>query len=664
MPVCEVWKAKQVIVMKRSMATGYAGIDNPLFFKQNTQMLLGDAKATVSSLYSALMAAGMAGKPSSYGSTAITTSSATSTSTTSSTSDSYQNEEKVNPATLTRSVGVVKEVLEGEKRVAVTPHTVRDFHQLGFKVVVESGAGALAGFTDEAYKKAGAAVVTSAKAWESVDVVLKVRKPEVSEVVQLSTRRPQLLVSFIQPAQNKELLQALASQSKELTVLAMDCVPRISRAQKLDALSSQAGLAGHRAVLEAAHRFPRFLQGTISAAGKFPPAKVLIIGCGVAGLAAIGTAKGLGCIVRAFDTRPVCREQVESMGGEYLEVQLQEDGTGTGGYAKVMSPEFIAAEMQLFAQQAREVDVIITTANIPGVRAPILVKATAVRLMRPGSVVVDLAAENGGNCELTKSGEVVVDKESGVSIVGLTDLNSRMAEQSSALYSNNLKHLLAEMGGQGWKIDLSNDIVGPATVVTNGQIRWKPQQPAPPAPAPASNSQSTPGPTPASSTPSVGVKESDSLLSKRGSVDHAVHITKEMVQDSGHGAFGHSSGEAEEPMNWGYFALEVAAIIAVFAFLGLSTPPSFHPHLLSFVLACVIGYCVIWAVNPALHTPLMSVTNAISGIIVVGSMLELGGPRITDPEVWLSLLGIAFASINVAGGFIVTGKMLAMFRKA
>ena len=294
------------------------------------QMLLGDAKNTVASLYSSLVAAGIGGTTKGYGSTA-TTSSPTSTS---SADSSYQAEEKWS-GVATRTIGVVREIADGEKRVAVTPSLVRDLQRLGFNVHVESGAGAAAGFTDEAYKKHQASIVSTKAAWEAVDVVLKVRKAELSEVSQLSTRRPQLLVSFVTPAQSKELLWALCKHSKELTVLAMDCVPRISRAQKLDALSSQAGLAGHRAVIEAANRFPRFLQGTISAAGKFPPAKVLIIGCGVAGLAAIGTAKGLGAIVRAFDTRPVCREQVESMGGEYLEVQIQEDGTGVGGYAKV-----------------------------------------------------------------------------------------------------------------------------------------------------------------------------------------------------------------------------------------------------------------------------------------------------------------------------------------
>ena len=296
-------------------------------------MLLGDAKNTVSALYSSLVAAGMGGTSKGYGSTA---SASSPTSTSSATEGTYQAEEKWS-GVATRTIGVVREIADGEKRVAVTPSLVREFLRLGFNVHVESGAGAAAGFTDEVYRKQQASIVTTKAAWEGVDVVLKIRKPEVSEVSQLSTRRPQLLVSFIHPAQSKELMAACCKHSKELTVLAMDCVPRISRAQKLDALSSQAGLAGHRAVIEAANRFPRFMQGTISAAGKFPPAKVLIIGCGVAGLAAIGTAKGLGCIVRAFDTRPVCREQVESMGGEYLEVQIQEDGTGVGGYAKVSS---------------------------------------------------------------------------------------------------------------------------------------------------------------------------------------------------------------------------------------------------------------------------------------------------------------------------------------
>ena len=305
-------------------------------------MLLGDAKNTVSSLYSSLLAAGIGGTQKGYGSTAVTSSSP---STTHSADSNYQSEEKWSTVTATRTIGVVREIADGEKRVAITPQLVKEFLRLGFNVHVESGAGLAAGFTDESYKKHHASIVTTKAAWESVDVVLKIRKPELSEVAQLSNRRPQLLVSFISPAQHKDLLWAFCKQSKELTVLAMDCVPRISRAQKLDALSSQAGLAGHRAVLEAANFFPRFLQGTISAAGKFPPAKVLIIGCGVAGLAAIGTAKGLGCIVRAFDTRPVCREQVESMGGEYLEVQIAEDGTGVGGYAKVShyQPSFYLA---------------------------------------------------------------------------------------------------------------------------------------------------------------------------------------------------------------------------------------------------------------------------------------------------------------------------------
>ena len=336
-----------------------------------------------------------------------------------------------------------------------------------------------------------------------------------------------------------------------------------------------------------------------------------------------------------------------------------------------MTPEFIAAEMELFAQQAREVDICITTANIPGVKAPVLFKASAVRQMRSGSVVVDLAAENGGNCELTRAGEAYVDEKSGVTIIGYTDLTSRMAEQSSVLYGNNLKHLLTEMGGENFTIDLANDIVGPATVVTNGTVRWKPPQPpaaAPTSAAPATSSANAAHVTPAStsngSKASSGTKESDRLLSSTAPQHHSVHITKEVAQTSGHGAPGHNSGVSASGDSWTQFAVQVAVIVAVFMLLGVTTPPSFHPHLLSFVLACVIGYSVIWAVNPALHTPLMSVTNAISGIIIVGSMLELGGGEgLGSAEVWLSLLGIMFSAINIVGGFLVTGKMLAMFSK-
>ena len=314
-------------------------------------------------------------------------------------------------------------------------------------------------------------------------------------------------------------------------------------------------------------------------------------------------------------------------------------------------------------------DICITTANIPGVKAPILFKTSAVRQMRSGSVVVDLAAENGGNCELTRPGECYLDDKSGVTIIGYTDLPSRMAEQSSVLYGNNLKHLLAEMGGENFTIDLSNDVVGPATVVTSGQVRWKSPQPpaaAPTTAAPATSSSTAATVTPASSASNgSGSKETDRLLqSASRSSEHSIHITKEVVQSSGHGAPGHSSGEQDEPESWWSFGVQVAVVVAVFMLLGISTPPSFHPHLLSFVLACVIGYSVIWAVNPALHTPLMSVTNAISGIIIVGSMLELGGgAHWTDSEVWISLLGIAFSSVNIVGGFLVTGKMLAMFTK-
>ncbi|MBF1999304.1 MAG: Re/Si-specific NAD(P)(+) transhydrogenase subunit alpha [Synechococcales cyanobacterium M58_A2018_015] len=515
-------------------------------------------------------------------------------------------------------VGVPKEIYPGECRVAVTPDTAKTLQKLGFHVLVESGAGAAANFSDEAYRAAGCEIIADpAMLWQRASVLLKVRSPgfhpqlNCHEAEWLSDGKT--LISFIYPAQNPELLERLAAG--KATVLAMDAVPRISRAQKMDALSSMANIAGYRAVIEAAHQFGRFFTGQITAAGKVPPAKVLVIGAGVAGLAAIGTARGLGAIVRAFDTRLVVKEQVESLGAEFLELDFAEDGSGEGGYAKVMSEEFIRAEMELFAQQAKEVDIIITTALIPGKKAPVLITEEMVSSMKDGSVIVDMAAEQGGNCEVTRPGEIYCYK--GVTIIGLTDLPSRMAAQSSQLYSNNLCHLLSDMGGaQNFHVDLEDEVVRGALVLHHGQMTYPPPQltvptaPKSPAPEPAPASEPTPASQPQRSA---------------------------------------------KPLLWPL--LLGAMLIGI----GINAPASFLSHFTVFVLACFVGWQVIWNVKPALHTPLMSVTNAISGIIIIGGMLQISGTLSTTTL--LGAIAILIGTINIAGGFLVTQRMLNMFQK-
>ncbi len=521
-------------------------------------------------------------------------------------------------------IGIPKEVHLGEHRVAATPGTAKRLQKLGFEVLVESWAGQAAGYTDERYREAGCEIVPSTTdLWSRAQLILKVRPPE--DHPQVGVHETQLLkegatlISFIWPAQNPALLEKLAA--RKATVLAMDQVPRITRAQKLDALSSMANIAGYRAVIEAANHFPRFFTGQITAAGKVPPAKVLIIGAGVAGLAAIGAAKSLGAIVRAFDTRPVVKEQVQSMGAEFLEVLMAEDGSGEGGYAKEVSKEFIEKEMALFAAQAKEVDIIITTALIPGKPAPRLITREMVESMNAGAVIVDMAAEQGGNCELTKPGQII--KHGEVTLIGLTDLPSRMANQSSQLYSNNLINLLEDMGGgTAFKVDPSDEVVRGCLVLNNGEMCWPPPKPA----APRHQARPSAAAVPVVKTPATAVKP-------------------------GHGAAKKSSG-------W----LGLAAAALALAGVGLVAPPSFLEHLTVFVLAVFVGYQVIWNVTPALHTPLMSVTNAVSGIIILGGLVQLQGP----PTSVTSLLGLGavfLATINIAGGFLVTQRMLKMFRK-
>jgi len=520
-------------------------------------------------------------------------------------------------------VGIAKEAFPGERRVAATPDSVTKLQSLGFTVVVESGAGLAAGFADDAYVAAGARVggSSSSDAWDA-DVLVKVRPPATDEVDRL--KAGQVLISYLYPAQNSALVERL--QARGVSVVAMDQVPRTTRAQKVDALSSTGNLSGYRAVLEAAHVLQRPMGGQTTAAGKILPCKVLIIGAGVAGLAAIGAARALGAIVRAFDTRPVVKEQVASMGAEFLQVELDEDGSGQGGYAKEMSPAFIAAEMALFAEQAKDVDVIITTALIPGKRAPILITADMVRSMKRGSVVVDLAAEQQGNCELTSPGEaVVVD---GVTIIGYTDMPSRLALQASTLYAQNIVHLLDEMGGAAkFGLDETNDIVRPMTVLKGGVK-------LPPFSAQGGAQASAHGRAP-SSAPSSAPPPAPTRAPHR-----APH------------------GAPQGDTSWTVVGMVGVALFVI----GFFAPQNFLTHLTVFVLACVIGYQVVWSVTPALHTPLMSVTNAISGIIVVGGMLQIGGGLESAASI-IGAIAIFLAALNISGGFLVTHRMLKMFRR-
>jgi len=531
------------------------------------------------------------------------------------------------------TIGIPKETYVGEKRVASVPEVIEKLIKLGFAVTVESGAGDAANFADDTYQAAGARIVADAASlWSGADIIFKVRAPSLDEVALM--KQGSTLVSFIWPAQNPELMQQLAAQ--QVTVLAIDALPRmLSRAQKMDALTSQAGVAGYRAVIEAANAFGRFFNGQITAAGKVPPAKVFIAGAGVAGLAAIGTAAGLGAIVRANDTRAEVADQVVSLGGEFVKVDYAEEGSGGGGYAKVMSEGFQQAQREMYAKQAREVDIIITTALIPGKPAPKLITAEMVQSMKPGSVIVDMAAEQGGNCELTKPGKVVV--KHGVTIVGYTDLVSRLAKQSSTLYATNLFRLAEELcktqkvkGDGTIDVNMEDDAIRGLTVIKEGAITW----PAPPPKLPAV----------AAAKPAAPVAA----------------------------AKGHGHG-ASAPMAGSTLSLMFGLGALLFVLIGAYAPTAFIGHFTVFVLACFVGYMVVWNVTPALHTPLMSVTNAISSIIAIGALVQIAPPLDAvagmaegRPTTWilaLAAVALVLTSINMFGGFAVTRRMLAMFRK-
>lgn len=507
-------------------------------------------------------------------------------------------------------IGVPRELLDGETRVAATPKTVEQIKKLGFEVLIEKDAGYKASFEDNAFAQAGATIGDAKAVWNA-DIILKVNAPTEQEIVHI--KEGATLISFIWPAQNPDLMEKLSA--KKINVLAMDAVPRISRAQALDALSSMANIAGYRAVVEAAHEFGSFFTGQITAAGKVPPAKVLVIGAGVAGLAAIGAANSLGAIVRAFDSRPEVKEQVESMGASFLELDFKEEGGSGDGYAKVMSEEFNRRALALYAEQAKEVDIIITTALIPGKPAPRLITKEMVESMKPGSVIVDLAAATGGNCELSEAGKVVVT-ENQVKIIGYTDLPGRLPTQSSQLYGTNLVNLLKllckEKDGN-IHIDFDDVVLRGVTVIREGEVTW----PAPPIQVSAQPQQK------AAAQPAEKKEEKP----------------------------------ADPRIKYGLLALGVIA----FLWLAAIAPAAFLSHFTVFVLSCVVGYYVVWNVSHALHTPLMAVTNAISGIIIVGALLQIaqGGFFISI----LAFIAILVASINIFGGFKVTQRMLAMFRK-
>jgi NAD(P) transhydrogenase subunit alpha len=515
-------------------------------------------------------------------------------------------------------VGVPSEIFPNELRVAATPKTVKRLQKQGFEVHIQRNAGAKANFSDKDFEDAGAKLVnTAAEIYGQSDIVLKVKEPSLEEVAMM--REGLVMLSYLWPAQNQELLQKLAD--KKVNAIAMDAIPRISRAQKMDVLSSMANIAGYRAVIEGSYHFGRFLNGQITAAGKVEPAKVLVIGAGVAGLAAIGAANSLGAIVRAFDTRKEVAEQIESMGAQFLTVEIEEDGATASGYSKEMSKEFIDAEMALFDEQAKEVDIIITTAQIPGKPAPKLILDYHIAHMKPGSVIVDLAASSGGNCVLTKNGEVFTT-ENGVTIVG--KLN-QLPNQASQLYGNNLCHLLDDMGkAEKFNINMEDAVVSRAMVTYNGKINW------PPAPLPVS---------PQKNNANTNVVTAEDIKAKEQK-----HAKK------------HATG----------MVVKLLIISAFLGILGLFAPAEFMRHFTVFVLSVFVGWQVIWNVSHSLHTPLMAVTNAISGIIVVGGLVQLGSmvdPMGNLPITILASIAILVASINIVGGFVVTRRMLKMFKK-
>ena len=524
----------------------------------------------------------------------------------------------------TLKIGTPKEISEGEARVAMTPESASALQKLGHECLIEAGAGLAAGFSDEAYKAAGVEVVkTAAALWKGADIIAKVRPPNATEAKRLTEGKT--LISFFYPAQNETQMSKIASQGA--SVIAMDMVPRISRAQKMDALSSMANIAGYRAVIEAGNNFGRFFTGQITAAGKVPPAKVLVIGAGVAGLAAIGTATSLGAITYAFDVRPEVAEQIESMGAEFVFLdfeEAQQDGAATGGYAAPSSPEFREKQLEKFRELAPDIDIVITTALIPGRDAPKLWLADMVAAMKPGSVIVDLAAERGGNCDLTVADEKVVS-DNGVTVIGYTDFPSRMAAQSSTLYSTNIRHMMFDLTPEKDGVvnhDMEDDVIRGATVTHAGEVTFPPPPPK---------------------VQAIAAKPKENAKEK----------TREELQAEEMAAF-----KLQTRNQVGMHAIGGALMLLV----GAYAPASFMQHFIVFVLSVFVGFQVIWNVSHSLHTPLMAVTNAISSIIILGAVLQIGSGSML--VIILAAISVFFAGINIFGGFLVTRRMLAMFQKS
>ncbi|MGM0557602.1 MAG: Re/Si-specific NAD(P)(+) transhydrogenase subunit alpha [Myxococcota bacterium] len=522
-------------------------------------------------------------------------------------------------------IGIPREITPGENRVAATPDTVQRLGKLGYEVRIEAGAGVAARFYDDDYEKAGASIVDdAAMLWSESDIVIKIHPPielpdtDGHELDHLKEQA--VLISLIEPAKNDALLERL--EAKEATVFGLDCVPRLSRAQSVDVLSSMAAIAGYRAVIEAAARLDRFLSPQMTAAGSTPPAEVMVIGAGVAGLSAIATAKGLGAQVKAFDVRPAVKEEVESLGGRFLELEFDEEGAeGEGGYANIMSDEFIEAEMAMFREEIPASDVVITTASIPGKPAPKLILEDMVESMNAGSVIVDLAAASGGNCELTEVGEII--ERNGVAILGETNLASHLPSHASEYFGRNIANLVRMLGDAAhFDVDEDDAVVRGMLVMLDGELKWPPPS-IEPSPA-----------RPPEDTLSEADKSRDQLEERREEVEHNRGLVTTVA------------------------VIVAAALMGV---VGVYAPADFVQHFTVFVLACFVGWQVVWNVTPSLHTPLMSVTNAISGIIIVGGILQVTTGA-TQVVLWLSAGAILVAGINIFGGFLVTQRMLKMFR--